>query len=82
MKAMAHRDICVCICDTDVWGPRVCPLLEQPVCYFYCCYKLLTVSVMTAQVSLMLSSLLTRSISLFTDMTIMFCPDLLNSGLF
>lgn len=54
--------MCVCICDTGLWGPQVCPLLKWPVCYFYWSHKLLTMSVMTVQVVLILSSLFTNCI--------------------
>ncbi len=73
IKANAH----VCICDTDLWGRQVCPLLEWLVCYFYWRHKLLTMSVMTVQVSLILSSRVTNCISLLTDTSIIF-PNLLN----
>lgn len=59
-------------------GPQVCPLLEWPVCYFYWSHKLLTMSVMTVQVSLILSSPFTNSIILLTDGNSRCCHILLN----
>lgn len=49
---------------------RPCFLLDWTVSYFYEHYKLLTVSVMTAQVSLILSSPSTNSIRLVTALSL------------
>lgn len=52
--------------------PQPCLLLAWTVSYFYECYKLLTVSVMTAQVRLILSNPLTDSMRLLTERSIKF----------
>lgn len=79
MKTKAHIEF---FFHTDLWALKNVLLLEWPVCYFYWSHKLLTVSVMTGQVSLILSSLFTNCISLLTDRSIRSSPNLLNSGLF